>query len=239
MLAQETDTPIMMRLKTETQARHDATEDGSFNQELVKGRLPLDRYVESIAQLFLIHRALEAALRDNKSKHPAFARVLRDYQFQEPYLRDDLAYFERKADSIEALPATEKFLFAINRLVEQCPVGLLGMHYVFEGSNNGAKFISRAVRRAYALPEGRGTTYLDPYGENQRDYWQAFKDDMNASSFSQEESTALVHAACGAFDLTMQLHRELYEGVGPAPARPADEATPAAKPSGKCPFHHG
>lgn len=237
MLMQETDASIMIRLKQETQARHDATEDGTFNQELVKGRLPLDRYVESIAQLFLIHRALEEKLRERRETIPAFQRVLRDYQFQEPYLREDLAHFGRDPESIKPLPATEKFVFAINRLAESCPVGLLGMHYVFEGSNNGAKFISKAVRRAYNLTERNGTTYLDPYGENQREYWQAFKDDMNAVGFSPDEATAIVHAACGAFDLTMQLHRELYDGV--APGAPKPDAAQAAKPTGKCPFHHG
>lgn len=237
MLVQETDTPIMLRLKQETQARHDATEDGAFNQELVKGRLALDRYVESIAQLFLIHRALESKLRANREKVPALASVLRDYQFQEPYLREDLAYFGRDPESISPLPATEKFFAAIERLAAHCPVGLLGMHYVFEGSNNGAKFISRAVRKAYNLPEQSGTRYLDPYGEHQRTYWQAFKDDMNAATFSSDESTAMVHAACGAFDLTMQLHRELYEGVVPGKKAAAAETKPAS--AGKCPFHHG
>ncbi|HKQ50191.1 MAG TPA: biliverdin-producing heme oxygenase [Phycisphaerae bacterium] len=223
---------IMLRLKEYTQSLHDATEDGAFNQELVKGHLPRERYVEMLAQLWLIHRTLEGQLRAHAGSVSAFHAVLRDYQYQEPYLAADLAFFGRTLSTIEPLPATKRLMDRIDAMAANEPAGLLGMHYVFEGSNNGSKFIAKAVRRAYAL-DGDGTRYLDPYGENQRAYWQQFKDDMNAVVFSASQTDAILQAAGAAFEGVMQLHKELQES--PATANAGSVSAPASAP--KCPFH--
>jgi heme oxygenase len=223
---------IMLQLKESTQIQHDTTENGDFNKELVQGRLSKDQYVESLGQLFLIHARLESQLRSLKSNVPAISRVVHDYQFQEPYLRNDLAYFGRPAEEIRPLPATKRFLEQIDHIAAECPAALLGMHYVFEGSNNGSKFISRAVRKAYNLTDLHGTHYLDPYGDHQKDYWQAFKNDMNSQQFTEAESSAMVAAAGATFQAIGELHRELYA--------PSDVKQPANEASvSKCPFHHG
>jgi len=222
---------IMLRLKESTQSLHDATEDGTFNQELVKGNLPRDRYVEMLAQLFLIHRALEGHLRRHAASVPAFGSVLRDYQYQEPYLLADLVFFGRDTGTIETLPATKRLVNRIDEIAAREPAGLLGMHYVFEGSNNGSKFISKAVRRAYQLANGDGTRYLDPYGDHQRGYWQRFKDDMNAVEFTPAQRDAIVQTAGETFEGVMKLHGELHQSS----AKAAAPSAPAGAP--KCPFH--
>src|SRR5262245_6596039 len=121
MIAQQEDVSVMLQLRDGTRQLHDDTENGAFNQDLVKGRLPRGAYVESLAQLFLIHRALEAELRKARSAHPAFDRVLKDYLFQEPYLRADLAYFGHDAGATTPLPATSAFIAEINRYAQQSP----------------------------------------------------------------------------------------------------------------------
>lgn len=242
MITQEQSLSIMERLKASTQSQHDATEDGTFNQELVKGKLPLEKFVDSLGQLLLIHAALEQHLRRLRYDVPAFEKVLRDYQFQEPYLRSDLEFFGRVPEQEQPLPATRRFIEYIDQLAAQSPMGLLGVHYVFEGSNNGSKYISRAVRKAYNLSDGEGTHYLDPYGEQQKAYWQAFKDDMNAVGFLPPESEVIVKAACATFEAVMHLHRELNDAPARPNGKPADPqpAQQASNPAaGKCPFHHG
>lgn len=244
MITQEETLSIMQQLKASTQTQHDATEDGTFNQDLVKGKLPLDQYVESLGQLFLIHLALEKHLRRFQVEMPAFTRVLKDYQFQEPYLRNDLAFFGRNPDQVQPLNSTRRFVEFIDHLAAHSPMGLLGIHYVFEGSNNGSKFISRAVKKAYNLTDTKGTQYLDPYGDQQKEYWQAFKDDMNAVGFLPPETEAIVKSAGATFEAVMHLHRELYEAgacANTTSALPeASPSTEAPKPSaGKCPFHRG
>lgn len=223
---------IMQALKESTQQLHDDTEHGSFNRDLVRGMVPLEFYVESLAQLFVVHRALESHLRRLRDEIPAFSTVLRDYQFQEPYLRNDLEFFGRDPEAVKALPATEEFVAAIERVAHSEPVGLLGMHYVFEGSNNGSKFISKALRRAYQLEGTGGLNYFDPYGDNQTEYWQAFKADMNKVGFSREEMFTIVSAATDTFRGMMKLHAALYALL------PQNAATEAPRKMGGCPFHH-
>jgi heme oxygenase len=221
---------IMEKLKSFTQSLHDATEDGQFNQDLVKGILPRDRYVEMLAQLYLIHQALEGQLRCRAGSTAAIGTVLRDYQYQEPYLATDLAFFGRDPSKSEALATTKRLIDQINEVAAQKPAGLLGMQYVFEGSNNGSKFIAKAVRRAYQL-DSEGTRYLDPYGENQRAYWQQFKDDMNAAEFSTSEADAIQQAAATTFEGVMRLHQELHQ----LPVKSEPKAASPGAP--KCPFH--
>jgi heme oxygenase (biliverdin-producing, ferredoxin) len=223
---------IMVRLKEHTQSLHDATENGAFNHELVKGQLPREQYVRMLEQLWFIHRTLEGQLRAHVGRVPAFQIVLRDYQFQEPYLASDLAFFGRQPATIAPLAATKRLMDRIDEIAASEPVGLLGLHYVFEGSNNGSKFIAKAVRRAYQL-DGDGTRYLDPYGENQRAYWQQFKDDMNAATFSPSQADAILAAAGAAFEGVMKLHAELHE----APVKTSASSSPATSSAPKCPFH--
>lgn len=228
---------IMVQLKESTREQHDAAEHGAFNEQLMKGRLPRESYVRSIEQFFLIHRALERRLRRLRGELPAFERVLREEQFQEPYLREDLQYFGIAIDAIAPLPATMRFIKHIETLAEQEPIALLGVHYVFEGSNNGSRFIARAVRRAYNLADTGGTRYLDPYGDRQTETWQTFKEAMNATPFTPEQTLAIVRAAGDTFMAVMALHRELYEQVE-ASAAVAASSMQKTTAAGKCPFHH-
>ncbi len=220
--------PIMQRLKADTQRLHDETEHGEFNKALVMGRIPLEGYVEMLAQLLLIHRALEGHLKRHRDRHPALSSVLADHQFQEPYLLDDLAHFGRDVDTIAPLNSTRHFVAAIDELAVLAPAGLLGVHYVFEGSNNGSRYIARALRKAYALDGVAGLRYFDPYGDRQTELWQAFKDAMNAVAFTPEETEAVSRAAADAFSHIMAVHRELGERFS------------AAQTAGalRCPFAH-
>ncbi|HWL94006.1 MAG TPA: biliverdin-producing heme oxygenase [Phycisphaerae bacterium] len=221
---------IMQELKSSTQGLHDATEKGRFNKDLVMGRVPLESYVDSLEQLYLVHQALEAKLRENHDSHPAFSAVLRDYQFQEPYLLADIAFFKRDLGSIRALEPTRRFIEAIDRIAKEEPVGLMGIHYVFEGSNNGSRHISTALRRAYGFTGRDGTNYFDPYGDRQHEYWQAFKQDMAAVRLTALERRAMVDAAAAAFQAVMELHAALGENLPEASAAPA--------PRSGCPFGH-
>lgn len=83
------------------------------------------------------------------------------------------------------------------------------MHYVLEGSNNGNRFIAKAVRRALGLVEGAGDRYLDPYGDAQRGLWAHFKQRMDAAGWSGEEADAMVRAAQDTFDAVGALSEEI------------------------------
>lgn len=222
------DQAVMPELKRATQTLHDSTEHGSFNKQLVQGRLPREAFVELLGQFFLIHRALERHLRSEVSARPAWQSVVKDYQYQEPYLRADLEFFGVDPEGIEPLAATRAFVAKIEDYAANQPVGLLGIHYVFEGSNNGSRYIARALRKAYDLNDG-GLRYFDPYGDQQATYWKDFKDAMNAIAWSQDETQVLVESACTGFEGTGKLHQEM--GVRYGTETTGAHGCPAMRPN--------
>lgn len=200
---------IMGRLKSATADLHHAAENTRLQRRLVKGDLPRELYTAFLGQMWLIHAALEQAVRDAADTHAGFAAVVRDYHDREPQLRADLAFFDVDADAVTPLPATAAVLADIERCAARRPVALLGMLYVLEGSTNGSRFIARAIRGSYRLGQGPGVAYLDPHGELQRPRWQAFKDDMNGVGFTEVESDDIVEAAKCVFRSLTELSDEL------------------------------
>lgn len=207
---------LMERLKLETAAMHADAESHIFQKNLAKGLLPRDAYIAWLGQMLLIHRALEARLRDLCAKNPAAAKAVKEIQHQEPYLREDLAYFGADADAIEPLAATKRLVATIEKSTAADPLTALGFHYVLEGSNNGNKFIARAMQKALALTPGAGLRYLDPYADDQRAVWQAFKDDMNSIEFTSAQQDAIVGAAKAMFAAIGELSTDLNDAL---PAR--------------------
>ncbi len=205
---------VMLLLKESTAAQHDAAENHAFQRALVEGRLSREAYAANLAQLFLVHRALERRLRESADALPAIGAVVTEEQYQEPYLREDLAFFGIDPESIEALEATRSL---VARIEGASPVELLGMHYVLEGSNNGGRFIAKKVRKAYDFEEDApGTRYLDPYGDEQRGKWMAFKATMDEQAFTPEQREQMVTAAQGMFDSLAAIGGDLAarHGVG-------------------------
>lgn len=193
------------RLKRETAELHHRAEHAPFQRALIMGELAQALYERHLEQLLLLHMGLEGRLRELCARRPEVARIVQGFQFQEAYIREDLAHFGRsEADlaAIEPVPALAALLAEIEDLAGSRPLALLGMHYVLEGSNNGGRFIARAVRKAYALTPGQGDRYLDPYGEAQPLHWQAFKDELDASGFTRDEVEALLDGA-----------RRMFEGI--------------------------
>ncbi len=191
---------VMRRLKESTQKLHDAAEEHPFQRSLFKGSLPIASYVENLKQMLLVHRALEGHLRDLCAKDPRVSAVVEDYQYQEPYLLEDLAHFEIDPSVIEATPGTQHVIDTIEGAAKDRPIALLGFHYVLEGSNNGGRFIAMAVRKAYTIEPGAGDRYLDPYGDDLKERWSQFKEQMEKANFTEAEQQSLVGAASAMFE---------------------------------------
>ena len=205
---------IMGRLKAASEDLHRMAEGRDLQRLLVRGTLPRPLYETYLAQMHLVHTALEDRIREVTREHPAFASVLRDYHRREPQLRADLVFLGGEVAQIEPLPAARALIEHIDREAADCPVALLGMLYVLEGSTNGSKFIARSIGKAYGLSAGPGLSYLDPHGDLQRDRWLTFKQDMNAVDLSENEKTRIIAAARATFQAIADLSDELMEPVG-------------------------
>lgn len=213
-------TQVMERLRTETRDLHDKAEHHPFNRALFSGKLPKDRYVAHLSQLLLLHQALEGRLREFCENEP-FASVIEEYQYQEPYLVDDLAYFGVSTESIEPTGETAAVITELHECARVSPLEALGMHYVLEGSNNGGRYIAMNVRKAYNLTD-RGVRYLDPYGESQKERWEAFKQAMGKHEFTDEQATAILTGANFMFEAVSRMADALHGAPSTIESKPVN-----------------
>lgn len=190
---------VMETLKEKTWPLHQRAERHPLQAAIVRGKLPADQYAEHLGQMLLVHRALEKHLAKLVDKDERVAKVVRPEQYQEPYLLDDLAHFGGSTEP-DGLAPTNDLIDKFHAEASQRPLFLLGAHYVLEGSNNGNRFIVKAVRPAYGLEPGKGDRYLDPYGDEQPAKWAAFKDAMTEADFSQAEQDAILDGANAMFE---------------------------------------
>jgi heme oxygenase len=199
---------VMQRLRESTRALHDAAEHHDFQRAFAQGSLPRDRYVDYLGQMYLVHKALEGQLRRAAETSEAIRAVVDERQYQVPYLVEDLEFFGVDPDSIEPLPGSRRLIDEIEQMASE-PASLLGLHYVLEGSNNGSRFIARGLMPAYKMAPGPGLRYLDPYGDEQRERWQAFRATMDEVDFSREDSDRLVESARHMFQSIVNISDDL------------------------------
>jgi heme oxygenase len=200
---------LMERLRQETGDLHRAAETCGFQRSLVKGEVTPAVLAAWFAQLFPMHLALEQALRAARSDEPWTATFKED-QSRERDIRADIEALQSDADAdngehIASMtsrpsPATAAFIDAIGHIAAgPHPVALLGVLYVLEGSNNGSKFIARAIRRAWGWSDDRRLRYLDPYGERLGERWQQFRNEVNVLSCTPAQEQAIIEAAKRTF----------------------------------------
>lgn len=201
-------------LKSRTAEAHKAAESRPFQRAMISGRITRDAYAAYLGQMGLIHHALESALRETSGRVPAIAGVVREHQFREPLLLDDLRHLGTTPAMLEPLPAVSGIIALIEHAATARPIALLGMHYVLEGSNNGSAYIARALRRSLGLTEGKGDRYLDPYGPLQRERWAEFKRDLDAVALSGTEREELLEGALAMFEAVTRLSDELEAHAG-------------------------
>lgn len=207
--ADATTAPLMLRLKEETLPNHQAAESGAFEQMLVRGQLTREQYVALLQQRYLMHAALERAVVQLAATHPFVANIVRSGLLQQDNLRQDLQFFGvQNPDAGAPCAGTRSFIDAVQRAAAERPISLLGFYYVFEGSKNGAKFISRAIRSVFSLTQD-GVRYLDPHGDQQRALWMEFKQSMDAAPIPAADHEAIIDAAKRTFDFVAQVGEEL------------------------------
>lgn len=208
VLSPQSELPILEWVRNETRELHQRAEQNEFQASLVRGTLPLDAYVQHLEQMYLLHQALE----------PALQAIEAQQKFQpwpmdrDAYLLDrliaDLADFQRDSTTLVPLPTLELLRITLTTPANH-PEFLLGVHYVLQGSLNGARYFVPRVRQCYELTEATGTRYLDPYGVEQPARWAEYKQRFNSIPLNQSQRHAVLHGAQWMFLGTMLIGREL------------------------------
>jgi heme oxygenase len=199
---------IMDLLKASTAEQHRDAEHRRLQQELVSGRVSAAKYSAWLGQMFLLHKTLWEEIFRRGKDYPAIADVVRDEGRHVANLRADLARLGNDATRVVPLPSTARAIQEIRTASESDPLALLGYNYVLEGSMNGNRFIAKALARTL---EGPALAYLDPYGEEQRATWQAYRERMGAAHLDAEQADRVVAAARGMFGFIATMSDELME----------------------------
>ena len=201
-------TGIMGRLKAETAEQHAIAEAKPLEAALVGGSIAHDQYKQYLGQRWLIHRELEAATDRALAEDRRLSQLGLPGLYQTANIEADLGYLGVETSTIEPLQGAQNLVGTIQQAPS--PAVLMGIYYVFEGSKNGARFIARALGKAWGKTDGEGMKYLDPHGEAQRGLWMKFREDMNAIDWSSEEQDTMVKAAQDTFDAISALDDEIH-----------------------------
>lgn len=191
------------RLKTETAEQHKRAENTEIQKLLVQGRVTREQYGAWLGQMKHVHAALESAVA-RQARADARVKIAQMEGSHAARIAADMQVVG--ASEAAALASTAALIEEIHRTDA---VGLIGMHYVLEGSMNGGKFIAMGVRRGLGLTTGQGDTYLDPYGDRQRGVWAAWKGALDATEFTADECERVLSGAKAMFDGVTGLGVEL------------------------------
>ncbi|MCG3127262.1 MAG: hypothetical protein CHACPFDD_02120 [Phycisphaerae bacterium] len=202
---------LMTRLRSETRQAHSVAESSPLEQALVQGTLPKAVFVRYLEQRLIVHRELEGAVATWCGVDRRTPGLVLDEQLQSPNLAADLATFGGAVEDVRPLRATSACVTFVRGIAGRPAV--LGAFYVLEGSKNGARYIARAIGRAYGFRDGSGLRYLDPHGERQMALWQEFKARANAIVFAAEECDAIVAAARDTFTAIHAIDMELWQAT--------------------------
>ena len=185
-------------------------EAAESSENIMKGTLPRFKYVSNVKQRYLMQKGFEKILAEYRAKSPFVAAVVTDEQFHADKAATDLRFFGIDPATVKPLPTTQKLLTFFEETARKDPRLVLAIHYVIEGSNNGAMFIAKAVKGAYNLEGTDGTLHLQPYGNAIRDKWKAFGESFNALDVDDALMTEMVKVGRSVFHQMNAIASESY-----------------------------
>ncbi|MCC6910114.1 MAG: biliverdin-producing heme oxygenase [Phycisphaerales bacterium] len=206
---------IMDRLRSGTAELHKQAESRPLQKQLGAGTLPRAAFAAYMGQLLLVHDCLESCLdaQLERGGHAAFAVAWQSLARHSENLRQDLVALGLEPHAVAPLPATAALLDELGRWSDTGDLALIGALYVLEGSMNGNRFIAKALQRAWGVETANGLSYLDPYGEEQRPTWAAFRSRVNAVSFSEDEASAILAGADRMFQAIGEISDEQHTAI--------------------------
>ena len=184
-------------LKSATAEAHRNAETRPLQKQLVQGALPLPTMAGYLAQLMLVHRALETELDKRGRADTAVESLWSGLARHSDHLALDIADFGLAADAVQPLAPTLAFIAHLER--SDVPA-LIGALYVLEGSMNGNRFIAAGIRRARPEIGDETLRYFDPYGEAQRPTWMTFRERLDGCGFDEAARAAVLASAEATFE---------------------------------------
>lgn len=201
---------ITDELKIATKPIHDKLDESEFFAVLKNGKLPMESYINYLQVMAGIHAAFEKEIIN--SNHPQLLRVWKDSMQKLPPLLVDLESlnaleFEDIPMAIDAMLDTIKF---IRLCYAEEPLYLLGIMYVLEGSTLGGAILKELVIKNFNLTDNIGVLFLDHYKKQKKQYWEEFKERINALDVKDTERIGILQTAVDFFQKIESIFKHLY-----------------------------
>jgi heme oxygenase len=194
---------FMDRLKQTTAAAHAATEEIPFNAAILSRTLPRENFAAQVKGWGELHQAVETAL--SASDHPIVQQVWGKTGARADLLRDDLTHLGTPLAAANAQAVTDEFEGWISSLAADSPVGLLGVLYVFEGSQLGGMILKKPLSEMYDLTDEAGLKYYSVHGKAIMGHWGQYKAAMNEAVIEPADQQAAIDASIQTFVYVGQL----------------------------------
>jgi heme oxygenase len=203
-------TPFSHQLRDATAAAHTDAETQPFVTDLLGGQLDADAVVDLLAAQWVVYGALEQAL--DAADHPALAPFADPRLARMPALERDLAFHEgaawRERVMARLVPAASAYAEDVRAHADD-PTYLLAHHYVrYLGDLSGGQVIASLVRRHYGVPE-QGLSFYSFDGIRPKPYKDAYRKQLDAVAFDEQERARVVTHSCDAFSLSREVFVDL------------------------------
>lgn len=186
-------------------------DDVETMDNLMQGTLAKYKYVNQVKQRYLVQKGFEEILDRVRKENDFVGSVVTDEQFHADKAAKDLEFFGVEPASCKPLPETEEFLKFCHETADKDPRLVLAIHYIIEGSNNGALFIAKAVQKSYDLEGTDGTYHLQPYGTAIRQKWGEFAAAFNALEMDDELMKEMVKVGRESFHYMNRINTASYQ----------------------------
>jgi len=189
---------LSSRLREATREAHDVAERHPVQGRMARGAASRVDYANWLEQMHHIWSALDAAVAGAARGDARIAALLKPYHVHAPRIEADLAFLGRAGEREPASPGTQQLVDFI-RSTGASGAAVIGPWYVLEGSNNGGRFLAKALSRGLEISGPHGLMSLDPHGDAQKDRWLEWRSALDAQHFSDTECTAITDAASRTF----------------------------------------
>jgi putative Ca2+/H+ antiporter (TMEM165/GDT1 family)/heme oxygenase len=170
-----------------------------------------DVFSQLVKSLYFIYSAMEGnfdAIDDPNVKaldHPELRRV--------SALREDMAYFFGPdwSSDLKMTPATLKYVKRVMKVAEEKPYLLVGHQYIrYAGDVSGGQILSSMARKSMKLEGGFGIRFFEFNKISSRaEFMKNWYARLNKLELSQEQKEEIVAEASIAFELNMEIFKEM------------------------------
>ncbi|NCT92752.1 biliverdin-producing heme oxygenase [Cellulomonas sp. APG4] len=203
-------TSLSALLRSATRAAHSSAEREPFVEQLMRGELGLDAYVDLLAQHRHVYAALEHAdglLRAD----PESAELVVDGLARSAAIEADLAtLLGPTAARPRVLPETERYVARLHEVVGRWVGGYAAHAYTrYLGDLSGGQAIKAVLQRSYGLPAAAVGFYTFATIPKPKPFKDEYRARLDRLRLDADERVRVAEEACLAFELNADVFRGL------------------------------